>query len=186
MSIVCLCGADASGKSTIIHHLKEQYPATYIREPSNPFIIDEIKICDNIYKKIRLFAQDRKLIYNELNTTTSTIISDRSFLCSMAYQSLEFPNEIPITALHYIYKCNQDVPHPNVVIYTTATPDVINRRLKARGEPTLSTKYIHDVQSRYQLVFKLLDINPIIIDTTYSSINDNVSKVLSILPALTT
>ena len=179
MYICHIVGCDGCGKSTILAQLHDNYPATYIKEPMDRSIITE----PNIFKKVRLFANDRKLIYDQLKGVTGPIISDRSFICSVVYQSLEFNESPPISSIHYVYKCNQDIPMPTQVVYLTTNPDVIVKRISNRSDEDVpSVTWIKSIQERYQLVFKLLDIEPLVIDTSHSNISDNVSRIISILP----
>lgn len=185
MHVIALTGCDGSGKSTIVSRLSEQYPVKYVKEPSNPSIIEQIKSSDNIFKIIRLFVKDREQLYEQLNREQhSIIISDRSFICSMVYQSLQF-DSLPIESLNYIYKCNQMMPIPDQVIYVYAQPSCIVERLNHRKDnDTLTQQQVKAIQDRYQLVFQLLNIKPITIDTTHTTISDNVSKILSALPRI--
>lgn len=171
MKICHICGCDGTGKSTIISHLKSQFPATYIKEPHNPTLINLIKSSDDPHEKTILFLKDRQLLYNELlNTPQQMIISDRSFICNIVYQSLEMTDELPITSIYHIYNLNKTIPFPTHVIYLTTSPYLIANRINKRPNETSPTYHtIRQIQNRYKLVFKLLNITPLIIDTTHQS-----------------
>lgn len=179
--IVALVGCDGSGKSTITSKLKKIYPATYIHEPYHPHIIKQINSSFSIFDKINLFAQDRYLLYSSLNFD-STIISDRSFLCSMVYQSLELEtlNWDTFQSIKYIYDAQIGLIPPTLVIYIHANPDIIHHRLQTRDKSHhLSIEQIIKIQERYNYIFKLLHINVLSIDTGSTSIENNISKIIS-------
>jgi thymidylate kinase len=173
-------GCDGSGKSTIIEALKSHYPATYIKEPSLDATINILKETTNPHTKVDLFTNDRKQIYK--TKFEGTVISDRSFICNMVYQSLELPYT-PIKSLYYIFRLQRTIPLPNQVFYVTANPTIIEKRLTSRNEP-LTLDQIKAIQQRYLTTLQLLDIEPIIIDTSYLTIDQCVMKCVSYLPSI--
>lgn len=184
MSMRELChivGCDGCGKSTIIKHLKNSYPATYIHEPYHQNIIDQINESSNTMDKINLFALDRHLLYKSLNYN-STIISDRSFICSMVYQSLELESQgwPSFQSIKHIYQAQLSVIPPTIIFYIYANPLITYNRLQSRDSSHhLTTHQIVQIQSRYSYIFDLFNLKPITIDTSSTTIENNVSKIIS-------
>ena len=134
MKLVHICGCDGTGKSTIINQLKTIYPSsTFIKEPHYQTLIKLIKSSTDPQERAILFNKDRQLLYNELSSNPpQLLISDRSFLCNIVYQSLEMTDQLPIDSIHYIYNLNRYIPHPTLTIYITATPYIIANRINSR------------------------------------------------------
>lgn len=189
MKLVHICGVDGAGKSTIINQLKTIYPSsTFIKEPHNQTLIKLIKSSTDPQERAILFNKDRQLLYNEVNLTNTDqlIISDRSFLCNIVYQSLEMTDQLPIDSIHYIYNLNRYIPHPTLTIYITATPYIIANRINSRPNeksPTYHT--IKQIQNRYELVFTLLNITPLIIDTSNTPISSNLKTIINSINNIT-
>ena len=179
--IIHVVGPDGAGKSTILRSLQDVYPATYIHEPYHPHIIDQINATTSIFDKINLFAQDRHLLYKSLKFD-STIISDRSFICSLVYQSLELESQHwpSFMAIKHIYQAQYNLILPTMVIYIHAKPNVIYNRLQGRDKSHHLTidKIVH-IQARYNYIFELFHINVLPIDTSNTSLDNNVSKIIS-------
>ena len=184
-ALLChLVGCDGSGKSTILNALQSTYDANYIKEPFNQHYIDQIHATDDIFKKIEYFAYDRYELYKDIEFPLSkTIVSDRSFICSLVYQSLEIEAKHlwpPFSAIKQVYDQQLAIVPPSLVIYIHAEPSVIHRRLSARGEDHyLTLDQINAIQTRYQLIFQLFNLNVLPIDTSLTPIDINVSKILS-------
>lgn len=179
-----IVGLDGSGKSTIIDHLKQQYPATYIKEPSSPHYIDLINNTANIFKKIEYFAVDRFSLYKDIEfPLDQPLISDRSYICSLVYQSLELEsqcNYTPFEAITHIYNSQLAIIKPTLIIYVHAYPTTIHHRLSNRGPSHyLTLDQIKAIQARYQLIFQLFNLNVLSIDTTTQSISSSLTQILS-------
>lgn len=182
--LVTLAGVDGAGKSTILNALQSTYDANYIKEPFNQHYIDLIKSTDDVFKQIDYFAMDRFNLYKDIEFPLSkTIVSDRSFICSLVYQSLELEDKYhwpPFSAIKQVYDQQMAIVPPSLVIYIHAEPSVIHRRLSARGEDHyLTLDQINAIQARYQLIFQLFNLNVLPIDTSITPIGINVSKILS-------
>ena len=182
--LITLAGVDGAGKSTILNALQSTYDATYIKEPASQHYIDLISSTNDVFKQIDYFSADRFNLYKDIEFPLSkTIISDRSFICSLVYQSLEIEAKhlwLPFSAIKQVYDQQLAIVPPNLVIYIHAEPSVIHRRLSARGEDHyLTLEQINAIQTRYQLIFQLFNLNVLPIDTSVTPIGINVSKILS-------
>lgn len=125
---IVLEGIDGSGKSTQIQLLKENlenkgYNVTVVEEPTNSDIgqiirerLKDPEAVEKVHQKINalLFAADRlthaKLIDNAKHDSENIIISDRSYLSSIAYQ-----NDDTITP-QWIEIINKYMPKPDLTI----------------------------------------------------------------------
>lgn len=185
MQTIHIVGTDGVGKSTIVEKLKTSYPnATYIREPSIE-MKEKILSCDDPIEKVKLFVQDRKNIYRSIQKD-QLIISDRSFICSMVYQSLELDAiMLPIDSIPLIFNANiqSGIPMPHKIIYLYCESYELHRRLSKRhNEETPTIDHLKKLQDRYKLVFALLNISPLVINTTSYSSNQCISMILPHLP----
>ena len=180
MQIVHITGCDGTGKSTTINNLKKQLPnAIFIKEPHNQTLINLINTSTDPYERAILFNKDRSLLYNELNLTNpdQLIISDRSFICNIVYQSLEMTDQPLIESIHYLYNLNRNIPQPTHVIYLTTSPYIIANRINSRPNETSPTYHtIRQILNRYKLVFTLLNITPLIIDTSTTT---NINQIIT-------
>ena len=135
----------------------------------------------DIYKKVKLFAIDRYKLLKDIDFN-NTVVSDRSYICSLVYQSLELErnhNYIPFESIGYIYNEQLAIIKPTLVVYLHCEPDIIYERLQNRSnDDMLSIEEIIRLQARYHLVFKLFNLNVLTINTNHS-ISNTVSKVLS-------
>ena len=125
---IVLEGIDGSGKSTQIQSLKENlenkgYNVTVVEEPTDSDIgqiirerLKDPEAVEKVHQIINalLFAADRlthkKLIYDVKHDPENIIISDRSYLSSIAYQ-----NDDVITT-QWIEIINKYMPKPDLTI----------------------------------------------------------------------
>ena len=69
-----------------------------------------------------------------------------------------------------------------MVIYVHASPNVIYNRLQARDKlHHLTIDEIIHIQARYNYIFDMFHINVLPIDTSNTSLDNNVSKIISYL-----
>jgi len=174
---IVFCGVDGAGKTSIINRLRNQLNATYIKEPTK-----EIEAAP-VFKKISLFAQDREEQFRDIKfPLTRHLISDRSYICSLVYQSIEIEKEYgwsTYQSINYVLEQQPETPRPDIVIFIHASTSVIIKRLMSRNEERLTFDQINEIQNRYSLVFKLYNFNTLSIDTTRHSINSSVNNILN-------
>lgn len=181
MKYYTLAGCDGVGKSTLFKFLQNEIDAKFIIEPTIG-TKEKLKSCHDPIKRVSIFADDRRQIMNEIFTCPqSTIISDRSYICSLVYQSLEIESELhwtPYESIKFIMDNNPNVYIPNLVIYITCYPSIAVERCNNRHE-TLTITDAKRIMDRYDFVFQLMNLNVVKIDTSNTTIEDNISKIMS-------
>ena len=135
---IAIEGLDGCGSTTQIRLLGESLPNTHLTaEPSSDpvgklirqALRDEVNLSDNILPY--LFAADRKdHLESEIEPALEagkTVITDRYYGSSLAYQSL-------IAPLDRVVALNQDFRAPDVVVFMDISPEQALERIEARGE----------------------------------------------------
>lgn len=168
-------GIDGAGKSTQIQLLKEWLEENgldveLLVEPTDSKVgklIRELLTYDNattedMQKTLGLlFAADRMLIMDKLNDENKVIISDRSFISSLAYQE---PKE-------WINEINKYAKKPDLVLLLDL--DVATSVKRCEGEDSFENEeFLNKVKETYLDVIK--EFNHEIIDA-----NNGINKVSS-------
>lgn len=168
-------GIDGAGKSTQIQLLKEWLEENgldveLLVEPTDSKVgklIRELLTYDNattddMQKTLGLlFAADRMLIMDKLNDENKVIISDRSFISSLAYQE---PKE-------WISEINKYAKKPDLVLLLDL--DVVTSVKRCDGEDSFENEeFLNKVKENYLDVIK--EFNYEIIDA-----NNGINKVSS-------
>ena len=128
MVYVCFTGIDGSGKSSIIKLIKEsgEIDAVYTKEPYNQSIKREYM---NVYPETAsyLFAADRFAHMKEVIIPAikekKTIISDRCYICNLAYQGCDGVNQDWIEKIQ-----PENLVKPDVVIFLNCDSGVAAKR----------------------------------------------------------
>lgn len=168
-------GIDGAGKSTQIQMLKEWLEANGFRvetlvEPTDSEVGKLIRkilqrpdaTTDRIQKTLGLlFAADRMLIMDKLSDEKKVILSDRSFISSLAYQE---PAE-------WIQELNKYAKKPDLVLLMDL--DVRTSVARTSGEDEFENEeFLTNVKDNYLKIIK--DFNHEIIDA-----NNGINKVSS-------
>lgn len=116
-------GIDESGKSTQIELVKERLKLIFRQSNKEINIIHiaepELEMADNVHDKVELtlrFALQRRLLHNKYpksifeNDNPTILLSDRSYLSSMAYQ---YDSSMP----DYVGDVNSFVPKPSMIFF---------------------------------------------------------------------
>ena len=168
-------GIDGAGKSTQIELLKEWLEAngyeveTFV-EPTGSEIGQLIRkilqrsdaSTDRVQKTLGLlFAADRMLIMDELSNDKKVILSDRSFISSLAYQE----------HAEWIAELNKYAKKPDLVLLLDL--DVKTSVARSSGEDEFENEeFLANVKANYLKIIK--DFNHEIIDA-----NNGINKVSS-------
>lgn len=168
-------GIDGAGKSTQIQILKEWLEdngldVETLVEPTDSEIGKLIRMLlkspDAETEKMQktlglLFAADRMLIRDKLDDNDKIILSDRSFISSLAYQE----------PLDWIKEINRYVKKPDLVLFLDISPDNASKRYSGEDEFE-NVVFLKTVKSKYLNVIN--DYNSKIIDA-----NNGINKVAS-------
>jgi thymidylate kinase len=178
--LIHFVGCDGSGKTTIINLLKDCLQAKYIREPSPETKLKLLNV-ENTFDEIKLFAEDREKLYNTIKVYDDQLtISDRSYICSLTYQSLKLESEFgccPFDAISEVFNAQpSNIIKPELVIFLYSTPFTLFQRCNARQE-YMTIKYAESIIERYKLIFKLFNLNVIYFDTGLYPLQVTVDKI---------
>ncbi|MEO2154231.1 MAG: dTMP kinase [Nanoarchaeota archaeon] len=185
-------GIDGSGKTTLatflFDYLKKKGYNVYLKtEPFNrEFIENTFKKIENIkdkeLKSIILtlaFAYDRAFLEGETKYSNfDFVIGDRSFISSLAYQSLNLP-------LEWIFEVNKFFKKPDLVIYLDLSPEVAIKRIEERNNKKSyyeKIEFLKKIRKNYKKVINFLKkkkINVVVINSEQPL--NNVKKELSII-----
>ena len=168
-------GIDGAGKSTQIQMLKEWLEANGLEvetlaEPTDSEVGKLIRkillrsdaTTDSVQKTLGLlFAADRMLIMDKLSDDKKVILSDRSFISSLAYQE----------PVQWIAELNKYAKKPDLVLLLDL--DVKTSVSRTSGEDEFENEeFLTEVKTNYLEIIK--DFNHVIIDA-----NNGVNKVSS-------
>ncbi len=148
--IIAIEGIDGAGKTTISKFLYNEYKNVVkiklLKEPNKNNKIGRIL---KEYLKERkfgiflalLYAADRTYTYEFLKDNYDVILSDRSVVSSLAYQSIYLPES-------WIIEINKFVKFPDYVIYLDVDPVISIRRVKDH-ELFENVDYLKKVRKKY-------------------------------------
>ena len=169
--LILLEGISGSGKGSYLKfidtYFKQQgYNVHTLTEPSQ-FLNNYIRVYHNNpnkdpYVELFLFMADRRHLFINslaplLAKTDNVILSDRSFISTMVYQSLQ---GIP---LDLIISLNDFYPKPDLALIFLCEPKEALRRIRERKEkegkeqtPDENLRRIIELKKRYEEVSRLL------------------------------
>jgi len=172
---VVIEGIDGAGKTTFIELLKQkikekkkELEVITVKEPFNKEFIKSYLMIDfnnkelNEMKNVFAFALDRTFVNNELLKLKNSfenliIISDRSFISSMAYQfHLDYK---------WIFEVNRNFLIPDLIIFLDVDIEIALRRIEEREKEDEKKeeikkyekkKLLKKIKSRYKEVLDFL------------------------------
>lgn len=134
--LISIDGIDGCGKSTQVGLLTDALQATRIQEISPTRWGKTLRAMESpsLAQQLALFTADRACLAETLEAAagseTNHIVSDRSFLCGVAYQS----HESPLTP-HFLRELNRTlVPEYDLQILLDVPLDTAFARIESRGE----------------------------------------------------
>lgn len=125
---LCVVGIDGVGKTTVINRIQDSgMDAVFTREPYNYETIKDIRPTDDPVELSYLFAHDRYLHMQDVISPAikegNTIISDRCYLCNLAYQLHD--------GVDLQWLCDIQPPnlvYPDAVIWMHSNPELAAQR----------------------------------------------------------
>ena len=141
---IIIDGPDGCGKTTLTNRLKEEYPDfVYVKEPGDKRFESNTLIRQMLLHNkqdlptkaiVHLMIADRIILQEFIQEQLKlgkTVISDRSFCSTIAYQQDEFTNKSDIINMHKWYF--ESVEPTNIVLLNISA-ETRKARMKARNE----------------------------------------------------
>lgn len=139
---IAIEGVDGAGTTTmsrlLVDHLSQTEPALLMAEPGHPKVAPMIRslLKSEATPRVEaaralLFAADRLLrhdLFERMLGNGVTLISDRCYLSSLAYQPSEALPEAWVESLQ------RHILRPDVIVYLRVTPEVALSRMSGRIE----------------------------------------------------
>jgi dTMP kinase len=161
-------GIDGSGKTSLIEslfndeELAKRFNIKIKKEPFNrKFIEESFKKMKNLNDKNKAilltlaFAYDRVFLEEEFSKfyNNSLVLSDRSFISSLAYQSL-------FLELKWVYCVNKHFKKPDLVIYLDVDVEEALKRINLRNEKNIDyfekKEFLEKLKISYNKVLNFL------------------------------
>lgn len=143
---IMIDGPDGCGKTTLINRLKEEYPDfVYVKEPGDERFESTRKIREIVLHskedipqeaELYLFLADRIILFDFIKKQLKqgkTVISDRSFCASVAYQSNQNMSAGDVLNIYSAY-LNKALPHIDNIVLLKIDKDEQKKRLFSRGQ----------------------------------------------------
>jgi len=187
-------GIDGSGKTSLINELSKdkdlkKYKPIIKREPFDKKFLEncfkKISSWDNEEKALCLslaFAYDRAFLEKEFKDYygKNLVLSDRSFISSLAYQSIYID-------LDWVFCINKFFKKPDLVIYLDTDVDIALRRINQRSEKSITyfekKEFLEKLKESYKKVFDFLrkkdyEIFEIDANEEFESVKNKVKKII--------
>ncbi len=173
-------GVDGSGKTTLAQLLAKRLNLCYYSSiPDGLLSIQEqITATHSPIATFHFYSLCNLMRSNEYisNLNHSGVVADRYVFSTFAYHSLLLKQDL--SAHFRIWQSDSNFLWPDVVIYITASPEVIKKRIANRSQ-SISPQWYGDkvsleynIPQSYERIFELVNIPIVRIDTT----NDNAEE----------
>jgi thymidylate kinase len=173
-------GIDGSGKTTLAQLLANRRNLSYYSSIPDGLlsIQDQITTTHSPIATFHFYSLCNLMRSNEYISTLnhSGVVADRYIFSTFAYHSLLIKQDL--SAHFRIWQSDSNFLWPDVVIYVTASPEVIKKRIANRSK-NISPQWYGDrvsleynIPQSYEQIFDLVNIPIVRIDTT----NDNAEE----------
>src|SRR5580658_7324525 len=162
------------GKSTLAHVLADRLHARRIFDPEdNPFLADFYKEKPgSAFRAQMYFLMERRRRLQEAlqGDAAAPLVSDFLFEKDKIFAYINLDNEELKLYERYFDMLAPSVPAPDLVIYLQAKPNVLQKRVTKKGDPSeteISADYLEAVSNAYEhFFFRYSASNLLVVDTT--------------------
>lgn len=162
------------GKSTLARVLAEQMHARRIFDcEENPFLAefyDEKPGAAFGAQMYFLYERHRRLLEAHLEDSAVPVVSDFLFEKDKIFAYINLDNEELKLYERYFDMLAPSVPAPDLVIYLQAKPNVLQKRVTKKGDPSeteISPDYLEAVSNAYEhFFFRYSASNLLVVDTS--------------------
>ena len=117
-----------------------------------------------------LYERHRRLLEAHLEDSTVPVVSDFLFEKDKVFAYINLDNEELKLYERYFDMLAPSVPAPDLVIYLQAKPDVLQKRVSKKGDPSeteISPEYLEAVSNAYEhFFFHYSASNLLVVDTS--------------------
>ena len=182
---IAVDGPIGAGKTTLVRMLAEDVSATPVFEPldKNPFLADFYKdkkrnaFTTQLFFLLSRFRQQEGL--KQLNMFDKTIVCDYTFIKDQIFADINLNTDEKDLYDTVFNLLKERLPHPDLLIYLRADPNVMLNRIKKRGinyEKNIDLDYLEDLMSAYDDYFLSYNDGPLlVVDTTLIDYESNPS-----------
>ncbi|HKD62772.1 MAG TPA: deoxynucleoside kinase [Candidatus Acidoferrales bacterium] len=162
------------GKSTLARVLAEQMHARRILDcEENPFLAEFYNEKPGAAFQAQmhfLYERHRRLLEAHLEDSAVPVVSDFLFEKDKIFAYINLDNEELKLYERYFDMLAPSVPAPDLVIYLQAKPNVLQKRVTKKGDPSeteISPDYLEAVSNAYEhFFFRYSASNLLVVDTS--------------------
>jgi deoxyadenosine/deoxycytidine kinase len=162
------------GKSTLARVLAEQMHARRIFDcEDNPFLAEFYNEKPGAAFRAQmyfLYERHRRLLEARLEDSAVPVVSDFLFEKDKIFAYINLDNEELKLYERYFDMLAPSVPAPDLVIYLQAKPNVLQKRVTKKGDPSeteISPDYLEAVSNAYEhFFFRYSASNLLVVDTS--------------------
>src|SRR5271167_3449800 len=161
------------GKSTLARILADRLHARRVFDPEdNPFLADFYKEKPGSAFRAQLYflIERRQRLMEAQRGDAAPLVSDFLFEKDKIFAYINLDNEELKLYERYFEMLAPSVPAPDLVIYLQAKPDVLQKRVSKKGDPSeteISPEYLEAVSNAYEhFFFRYSASNLLVVDTS--------------------
>lgn len=172
---IAIEGAIGVGKSTLAKLLADHYNGRLVmeRHEENPFLGDFYKdrgrfaFQTQMFFLLSRFKQQQEFFSGELLATH--VISDYFFGKDRIFATLTLNNDELALYDRVAMLMEKDIPLPDLIIYLTASPEILMQRVRKRNreyEKYIDIDYLADLSEAYSRYFFHFNLTPLLVINT--------------------